>query len=403
MFMLKRLLHGLVIALSRVAAKLLPDKIPVTFIGPDASRELCESISHTTDEKVLIVTDTTLVEIGLIDRITAALDSVGLRWSVFSGVEPDPTFAHVVAGCAQLDQEGCRIVLAVGGGSSMDASKVIAAMATNPGPPQKLEGMMKVKRAPLPLFAIPTTAGTGSEVTLAAVVSDSETHAKKFFTDPKLIPLMVALDPSLMTGLPPAITAATGMDALTHAVESFLSRLSTPMTEMYAEISVRLIFEHLPTACSDGRNLESRRAMALASYYAGLAFTRTSVGYVHAIAHTFGAYYRTPHGLANAIVLPHVLAFSKGSAERPLARLAEMVGGDNTAGAASDGEKASRFIEAVRDLMAKIDIPPTLDALVEADVTPVARQALSEAHMNYPVPRYMAQAQCEAMLRQMIA
>jgi alcohol dehydrogenase len=155
----------------------------------------------------------------------------------------------------------------------------------------------------------------------------------------------------------------------------------------------------LQTACSDGRNLEARKAMALASYYAGLAFTRTSVGYVHAIAHTFGARYRTPHGLANAIALPHVLEFSKGSVEKRLARLAEVIGCEG----ASDRDKAEGFIDAVRDLMAKIDIPPRLDALVEADITAIAEQALGEAHLTYPVPRYMSQAQCEDLLRRMLA
>jgi alcohol dehydrogenase len=392
-------LHDLAVALAGFFMKMLPDKIPVTFVGAEAARELCESIAHICSDKVLIVTDATLVEIGLIDRITDSLDAVGLRWSVYSGVEPDPTFAQVEAGFALLEREGCKAILAVVvGGSSMDASKLIAAMATNPEPLRKLEGMMKIKLAPMPLFAIPTTAGTGSKVTLVAVISDPETHAKKFFTDPKLMPLMTTLDPRLMTGLPAPITAATGMDALTHAVESFLSRMSTETTEIYAKISVLLVFDHLHTAYTDGNNLEARKAMALASYYGGLAFTRTSIGYVHAIAHTFGAYYRTPHGLANAIVLPHVLEFSKGSAESRLARLAEVIGCEGT----SDREKAERFIDAVRDLMAKIDIPPRLAALVATDIRPIARQALGEAHLNYPVPRYMSQAQCENLLRQMI-
>ncbi len=398
-FILKKLLHDPAMAVAGVLSKLTPDRIPVTFAGPDASLELCESIAHMRCEKVLIVTDATLVEIGLIDRITKALDAGGLGWSIYSGVEPDPTFSHVEAGFAQLEQEGCKAVLAVGGGSPMDASKLIAAMATNGGQLRKLEGMLKVRQAPMPLFAIPTTAGTGSEVTLAAVVADPETHTKKFFLDPRMIPTMAALDPNLMVGLPAPITAATGMDALTHAVESFLSGWSTRTTESHAKVSIRLIFDHLHAACSDGGNVEVRKAMALASYYAGLAFTRTSLGYVHAIAHALGAYYRTPHGLANAIALPHVLEFSKKPAERRLARLAELIGCDG----ASDEEKAQRFIDAVRGLMAKIDIAPKHDALVEADIAPLAGQALREAHLNYPVPRYMSQPQCEALLRQMIA
>jgi hypothetical protein len=266
-FILKRLLHDLAVALAGFFMKMLPDKIPVTFVGAEAARELCESIAHICSDKVLIVTDATLVEIGLIDRITDSLDAVGLRWSVYSGVEPDPTFAQVEAGFALLEREGCKAILAVVvGGSSMDASKLIAAMATNPEPLRKLEGMMKIKLAPMPLSAIPTTAGTGSKVTLVAVISDPETHAKKFFTDPKLMPLMTTLDPSLMTGLPAPITAATGMDALTHAVESFLSRMSTETTEIYAKISVLLVFDHLHTAYTGGNNLEARKAMALASY-----------------------------------------------------------------------------------------------------------------------------------------
>ncbi len=398
MFALKKFLHSLAIAFLGIFSKLMPDKVPVTFIGPNASHELCESIAHICSGKVMVVTDAGLVEIGLIARITESLEAAGLGWSIYSGVEPDPSSAQVEAGLAQLQRDNCQAVLAVGGGSPMDAAKAIAALASNPGPLAKLEGMMKVKRAPLPLFAIPTTAGTGSEVTLVAVISDPETHTKKFFMDGKLIPLMTALDPSLMTGLPAAITAATGMDALTHAVESFLSRTATPTTEEYSRISVRLVFDHLPTACSDGSNTEARKAMALASYYGGLAFTRASVGYVHAIAHTFGAYYRTPHGLANTIALPHVLEFSKGPAEKRLAQLGELIGCEGV----SDGEKAQKFIGAVKGLMAKIDINPKLDALIDSDVAAISAQALGEAHLTYPVPRYMSQTECEHLLRRMI-
>ena len=386
-------------AISRLLSRFLPDRIPVTYVGAEASRELCETIGHMAPGKLLVVTDATLVGIGIVGRITDMLDACGVEWSLYSGVEPDPTFAQVEAGFAQLRRDACEGVLAVGGGSSMDAAKVIAALATNPGPAEKLEGMMKVKRPPAPFFAIPTTAGTGSEVTLAAVVSDTASHTKRFFADPKLLPIATALDPTLMTGLPAPITAATGMDALTHAVESFVSRLSTPTTESYAELAVRLIFRHLPTACAEGGNLEARKAMALASYYAGLAFTRTNVGYVHAIAHTFGAFYRTPHGLANAIALPHVLEFSKGAAEARLARLGTSIGCEGS----TDAERAEHFIQAVRDLMTKIGIPPTLDTLAESDIPAIAKQAIGEARFNYPVPRLMSEPECESLLQRMRA
>ncbi len=399
MFALKKALHAFVIAISRLVSKLLPDRVPMTFIGPDSTAELCSSLAQMSTSKVLIVTDAGLVKAGIAKRVTDALDQSGVGWSMYDGVEPDPTFAQVDAGLAQLERENCDGVLAVGGGSSMDAAKVIAATATNGRDARKLEGMMKVRNPPVSLSAIPTTAGTGSEVTVAAVVSETETHTKKFFIDPKLLPDMTALDPSLMAGLPPAITAATGMDALTHAVESFIAKTSNAQTEHWATAAVRLIFAHLPTAYANGSDLEARKAMALASYYAGLAFTRTSVGYVHAIAHTFGAYYRTPHGLANAIALPHVLEFSKDDARPQLARLGELIGVEGT----SDQQKAEAFIVAVRDLMAKIGIPSTLDVLKREDIPAIAKQALAEAHLNYPVPRYMDQPDCEQILGEILA
>jgi len=399
MYALKKFIHGLVMMVLPKLAGLLPDKVPVTFVGVDSTRELTESIAHTGAQRVLIVTDAVLVEIGVVERVTECLRASGVSWSTYSEVLPDPTTQHVQAGLAILKRDGCDSVLAVGGGSPMDTSKIIAALATNDVEISKLEGMMKVRRAPAPLFAIPTTAGTGSEATIAAVVSDPVTHTKGFFTDPKLLPVMVALDPSLMLGLPPAITAATGMDALTHAVESHLCLTSTPETERYARIAIPLVFNHLPTACTDGGNIEARRAMCLASYYAGLAFTRTSVGYVHAIAHTFGAYYRTPHGLANAIALPEVLEFSKDRVQKQLASLADLIGLDG----ANEREKADAFIRAVRELMTKIDIPSTLDALVVDDIPKIAKQALDEAHLNYPVPRYMKQEECEALIAKLAA
>ena len=303
------------------------------------------------------------------------------------------------AGLAQLSREGCDAVLAVGGGSPMDAAKVIAAAASNGGDVGKLEGMFKVRRPPLPIFAIPTTAGTGSEATVAAVVSDPQSHAKKFIVDPKLLPAMAALDPTLMTGLPPHVTAATGMDALTHAVESFIARTANAQTEAWAKTAVRLIFANLPTAYANGEDLAARKAMALASFYAGLAFTRTSVGYVHAIAHTFGAFYRTPHGQANAIALPCVLEFSMESATPRLAQLADLL----ELGGPDDAAKARAFVASVRQLKEKVGIPETLDALREDDIPRIAQQAVAEAHLNYPVPRYMSQAQCEGLLREMLA
>lgn len=394
----RKTLHDVVIAITAVVSRLIPDRVPMTLLGAGSSKDLCEAIAQAGAKKLLIVTDAMLVRLGLVGQITRALEDNGVAWCVYDGVEPDPTSAHVEAGLALLRRERCDAVLALGGGSPMDAAKVIAAAATNDKPLRKLEGLLKVRRPPLPLYAIPTTAGTGSEVTIAAVVSDPVTHAKKFFVDPKLLPLMTALDPLLMIGLPPPITAATGMDALTHAVESYLSKTSTGQTERWASAAIRLIFTNLPKAYAEGSNIDARRAMTLASYYAGLAFTRTSVGYVHAIAHQFGAHYRTPHGLANATVLPHVLDFSIVAATPRMAEMARMIGLEGT----NDAALARAFVDAVRELALAVGIPPTLAALRPGDIAAIAREALAEAHMNYPVPRYMDAADCEQLIGRLL-
>jgi len=394
----RKALHDVAIAVTGVVSKLIPDRVPMTLLGAGSSKDLCTAIAQAGAKKILIVTDAMLVKLGLVEQVTRCLDASGVAWCIYDGVEPDPTSEQVAAGLAVLRRERCDSILAVGGGSPMDAAKVIAAAATNDKPLHKLEGLMKVRRAPLPLYAIPTTAGTGSEVTIAAVVSDPVTHAKKFFVDPKLLPLMTALDPSLMIGLPPPITAATGMDALTHAIESYLSKTSTDQTERWASAAIRLIFANLPKAYSEGTDVEARSAMALASYYAGLAFTRTSVGYVHAIAHQLGAHYRTPHGLANATVLPHVLEFSMGPAQKRMADMARMIGLDGS----GDAALAKAFLEAVRQLARDVGIPPTLAALKAGDISAIARDALAEAHMNYPVPRYMETHDCEQLVYQLL-
>lgn len=390
--MLKQAVHGGFVAVSKVAAKLLPDRIPVTFVGANATAELAAAMRGTGTRRVLVVTDRVLRDLGVATRVADQVTGAGVDVAWFDGVTPDPTFDQIEAGLAVYQSAGCDAVLAVGGGSPMDAAKVIAAAATNGGNPQKLAGKFRVRRPPAPVFAVPTTAGTGSEVTIAAVVTDTETHLKRFVLDPKILPTMAALDPTLMTGLPAPITAATGMDALTHAIESYLSKAATPQTEAYATASVRLVFQHLRTAVSEPDNLDARSGMALASYYGGLAFTRTSVGYVHAIAHNLGARYGTPHGLANALALPHVLEFSAVAASDRLAELGALVGVSGSAA----------FIDAVRGLAADIGLPTTLDDLRIDDIGELADLALAEAFLDYPVPRYMTRDDCVAVISELL-
>ncbi|MFV1872061.1 MAG: iron-containing alcohol dehydrogenase [Oleiphilus sp.] len=385
----------------KVAAAVIPMPKPTLFTGPESSLELCSAISQLGMKKVLIVTDKVLVEIGLLKSIETRLKEEGVRYVIYDGILPDPTYDQIETGLDILKNNQCEAILAVGGGSPIDASKAIAARATNDKSLEKMAGLFKLRKTPLPLFAIPTTAGTGSEVTIVSVVSDPISHKKNPIIDPKLVPMMAALDGSLMLGLPPMVTAATGMDALTHAVESFISVNATDETNSYSLAATRLIMENLETAVHKGKDLKARQNMAMASYYAGLAFTKASVGYVHAIAHNFGAYYSTPHGLANSIVLPYILDYSKDEIVEKLAKLAEVSGLKE--GRESPHELADKFIDRIRSMLKSFEIPNHLDDLKVSDIPSIARSALDEAHLNYPVPKYMDQNTCENLLNKMVA
>ena len=385
----------------KTVIKTLPFPKPTLFSGPGSSLQLCEAIAQMNIQKILIVTDKMLVKIGLINDVTDKLSQLGVAFEIYDGVEPDPNYDQVDKGTKKLKETGCEAVLAVGGGSSIDAAKIICAKATNNKPISKMAGMFRIFKPILPLYTIPTTAGTGSEVTIAAVVSDPETHEKKAIMDPKIVPLMAALDANLMTGLPPHITAATGMDALTHAVEAYISANAIPETDAYALAATRLIMENLPKVMTDGSNLDARHNMALASYYAGLAFTKAGVGYVHAIAHNFGALYHTPHGLANSIVLPHVLDFSQNEVTERLAKLAEVSGLKNPED--NNVQLAQKFIDHVRTMSRDFNIPEKLEDLKEEDIPAISQNALKEAHFTYAVPKYMNQKTCESLIKKMVA
>ncbi|MEM7585810.1 MAG: iron-containing alcohol dehydrogenase [Acidobacteriota bacterium] len=404
-FALKRTVNRTLMSVLRLLAKLLHVQRPILFTGVGASRRLCGAVAQMGARRVLLVTDRGLVGLGMHEAIVEELERLGVATAVYDGVEPDPSYRQVEDGLALLREHEADAVVALGGGSPIDAAKVISVMATNRTTVRKLVGFLKVRKPGLPFFAIPTTAGTGSEVTVAAVVSDPETHLKTPIIDTKLVPQMAALDPELMAGMPPGVTADTGLDALTHAVEAYLSRNATVETDRFALAAIRLVFDQLPKAYADGRDLEAREAMAMASFYAGLAFTKTSVGYVHAVAHSFGAHYQVPHGRANAIVMPHVLEFSKSAATPRMAAMARALGLDDAehGGSENDSELAERFIAAIRELITGLGIPERLESLKREDIPMIAGEALKEAHYNYPVPRYMNRVQCEAMLAAMLA
>lgn len=378
--------------------RFIPIPQPTLLVGPGSSGRLGQAIAGFGHRKILVVTDSIISKLGLLNTLTDALTAGGAQFVVFDEITPDAPIPLVQKGIDFYKDQGCDAIVAFGGGSSMDASKAIAIAASNPGKQlNQLAGYLKGLRSPVKIYAVPTTAGTGSEVTVAAVISDPVNHKKLVIVDPRMVPKMAALDPSLMTGLPPHITAATGIDALTHAIEAFVGNWTTPYSDGMALSAVGLIFENLRTAYSNGSNLEAREKMSLASTYAGFAFTRANVGYVHAIAHQFGGLYHTPHGLANAIMLPLVLKFSHPAIVDRLALLA-VAAKVGTEGEDKD-ELAQKFLDAVDQLNADLGIPTFLAALKESDIPALAKAACWEAHTGYPVPRYMSQEVCEDLIR----
>jgi len=388
-------------AVMRTASFFLDFTPPELLDGPGSIKRLPGFIKSKGFSKVLVVTDKGLMAARLLDGLFESLGREGVEYALFDGAQANPTIQNIEDALALYKERGCQAVVAFGGGSAMDCAKGCAARAANPGKSvPRMRGLLKVTRKPVPIFAVPTTAGTGSETTIAAVITDPSTHEKYAINDPKLIPPYAVLDPELTVGLPPHITSTTGMDALTHAVEAYIGRSNTKDTEEMAEKAVALIFGNLETAYKDGKNIEARSNMLRASYYAGIAFTRAYVGYVHAIAHNLGGLYGLPHELANAVILPYVLDFFGESAHARLARLADAAGVSKPG--QDDSAKATAFIAAVRGMNARMAIPDKFDQIKEADLPLIIDRAFREAHPLYPVPRFMTRADCEAVLRKLM-
>ena len=373
---------------------------PEMLEGPGAIRRLPEFIKNKGLRKVLIVTDKGLMGIGLLNSLFEEMAKAGVDYVVYDGTQPNPSIENIEDARKLYVDNGCQGVIAFGGGSPMDCAKAAAARVTNPKiPVKKMRGVLKLVHKLPPLFAVPTTAGTGSETTLAAVVTDTATHEKNAINDPRLRPKYAVLDPELTVGLPPHITSTTGMDALTHAVEAYIGKSNVKSTIDYAEKATKMIFENIEKVYENGKDVTAREAMLKASFYAGQAFTRAYVGYVHAIAHNLGGHYNVPHGLANAIILPYVLEYYGESAHKPLAKLA-VIAGVKTNG--TDKEKAEAFIEAVKTLNKNMNIPDGFDMIQEKDIPIIVKRALKEGNPLYPVPKIMDEADCEAVIRRMM-
>ena len=339
-------------------------------------------------ENVLIITDAGINKLGLTQRLEKALTDSSISYILYDQTVANPTTENVAEALELYHQNNCSAIIGFGGGSSMDCAKAVGARVARPHQSlAKMKGILKVhKRLPL-LIAVPTTAGTGSETTLAAVIVDSETRYKYAINDFPLIPRYAVLDPKVTLSLPPFITATTGMDALTHAVEAYIGNSTTPGTRKNALDAVQLIFNNLDTAYTDGTNKEARKNMLRASYFAGCAFTKSYVGYVHAVAHSLGGQYNVPHGLANAILLPHVLESYGKTIYKKLAALSV------AAGIATHEtpveEAALLFIQAIKDMKTRFGIGDTIPQIREEDIPKLSHYADKEANPLYPVPVLM--------------
>ena len=370
-----------------IAMPLMPWRKPKLLKGANSLLELPALIKSLNIKSVLIVTDKGLMSLGLVDPLINKLQEEGLNFVVYDEVIPNPTISCIEKGAEVYKANNCEALIAFGGGSPMDCAKGIGARIARPKKPiAKMMGVMKVLRKIPTLFAIPTTSGTGSETTLAAVVTDDITHEKYPINDFNLIPHYAVLDPTLTEKLPKHITSTTGMDALTHAVEAFIGSANTKETRQMALDAVELIFANLKKAYDDGSNLEARENMQLASFKAGVAFTRAYVGYVHAVAHSLGGAYNIPHGLANSIILPVVLEQFGKSAHKKLAYLADLV--HLTDKNETNEVKAKAFIQAIRDLNTYFNIPEKIE-MKEEDIPVLAKRADKEGNPLYPVPKLM--------------
>ena len=392
---LRKLKHSLYLALVKTFAGMGPGACHRAFVGSGSSGELCRHIIRTGARKVLVVTDRPLREMGVVDQASAALLESDIDIAYYDGVLPDPTYDQVAAGVAVARQHGSEAVLAIGGGSSIDAAKIIAASATSDESPADWVGFGKVKHEVLNLYAVPTTSGTGSEATMGAVISDSTTHLKGVISGATLLPSATALDPDLIAGLPPHITAATGMDALTHGIEAYIGVWERGTRLEDARIAVKLVFDNLAAAYRDGGNRDARAGMAMGAYYAGMAINQVNVGNVHAIAHQLGGKYGIPHGLANALVLPHVLEFCHVESAQRLAELAVLIGQGKQG--EDPNQLAHRFIQAVRDLRTEVGIPDHSEKLRREDFESIAELAMAEGD-GYPVPRLLDKASVISIL-----
>ncbi|MDO6618643.1 L-threonine dehydrogenase [Pseudomonadota bacterium] len=351
----------------------------VNILGQDSVNEAINDIKTLGFKRALIVTDAPLVKIGLVDKVAAKLMDNGIAVFIFDGVQPNPTMGNVEAGLAMLNANECDFVISLGGGSPHDCAKGIALVATNGGSIKDYEGLDVSTRPQMPLVAINTTAGTASEMTRFCIITDESRHIKMAIVDKNTTPILSVNDPELMVEKPAALTAATGMDALTHAVEAYVSTAANPITDACAIKAIELIKANLVNAVEQGDDINAREQMAYAQFLAGMAFNNASLGYVHAMAHQLGGFYDLPHGVCNALLLPHVQAYNAQVVPGKLKDIAKAMGVD--VAQLDDTQGAAAAIEAIKTLSVAVNIPANLTELGvnPEDIPTLADNALKDA------------------------
>lgn len=351
----------------------------VNLMGPGSVKEVGAQAKSLGLKKALIVTDAGLEKMGVADQVKEIIEAAGLKVIVFAGAQPNPTDINVHDGLAIFKENKCDLIVSLGGGSSHDCAKGIGLVAGNGGHIRDFEGVNKSKKAMKPLIAINTTAGTASEMTRFCIITNTDTHVKMAIVDWRCTPTISVNDPVMMMGMPPGLTAATGMDALTHSVEAYMSTIATPVTDAAALMSIKLIGENLRQAVANGQNFEARNNMAYAQFLGGMAFNNASLGYVHGMAHQLGGFYDLPHGVCNAILLPHVQRFNLNSNPKRLGDIAVALG-ENISGL-SVRDAAEKGLDAIVQLSQDIGIPSGLAAFgtKEEDFEVMAVNAMKDA------------------------
>ena len=374
----------------------------ISYHGHGAIENIVPELTARGYKKAFVCSDPDLIKFGVTKKVTDLLDAANFAYAVYSEIKPNPTIANVQDGVAAFKAAEADCMVAIGGGSSMDTAKAIGIIINNPefADVRSLEGVAPTKKHAVFTIAVPTTAGTAAEVTINYVITDVEKKRKFVCVDTNDIPEIAVVDPDMMASMPKGLTAATGMDALTHALEAYVSTYATPETDRYAEMAAKMIYEALPVVREEPKNVEMREQLLVASFLAGMAFTRTYVGYVHAFAHSIGGRYGVAHGLANAVLLPHIMEYYLPVSTPRLARMAQICG------ISSDSDESTRaraFVESIAAMNQTGGVPERLAEFPRAEIDAVIKEAFQECHGTYPVPRYYTRPAARALLEQVCA